>query len=680
MRWMNMKEKKTETDLLSKTTTRAFSKAGLITIGAVVFIIVLGSGGSYVWAKQYEDKLAPNTFIAGIDVGGMDVETARQHVQTVADRIVSDGVPISFEGTVKTLPLTAIVSDNVIDRVYIDVEGAIERAAQASHVEHPISDIIHLIKNLVNRIEIYPEVELVEKDKIESTVRELFPNVETLSINAGFKIDEEILITDAVNGNEFDFETFHQDLLTSLISLKEDPDPINLRLVNVQAPVQNTDAEQLRNQAQSALDEAPYTLTYNAPGRQYQWTITKDLLVPALAVSPTDDGQFMLTLEGEAFDAFLEEIAKDVEVKPRNAKFEIKDGKVTEFVGSRPGVELNKEGTIRAIEELLNSEAESVEIVTNESAPEIATGDVNDLGISELLGVGISDYSNSPPNRIANIRNAVKLLNGILIAPGETFSLVEALQPFTYDNGFLPELVIKGDKIEPEMGGGACQIGTTTFRATMNAGLPIVERRNHSLVVDHYNDPTNGNPGTDATIYEVNGKGAPDYKFLNDTGNYILFQAEMLEDIEELRFSFWGTSDGRKGSYTPPVVTRWIGPGPQQEIETTDLEPGQRKCQNAFTGADAHFTYTVEKPDGTVEEQIFESHYRALPSICLVGVDENAEDTEETGKEGGKEGIGDDLDSTTNNESSLENNPADDISESESDTMAQENESQNASS
>ena len=92
---------------------------------------------------------------------------------------------------------------------------------------------------------------------------------------------------------------------------------------------------------------------------------------------------------------------------------------------------------------------------------------------------------------------------------------INRFEPFTIEAGYLPELVIKGDEIKPEIAGGLCQVGTTMFRAAMNSGLKITERQNHSLVVSYYNDLSNGNPGTDATIYDPH----PDFRFLNDTGN-----------------------------------------------------------------------------------------------------------------------------------------------------------------
>jgi vancomycin resistance protein YoaR len=110
-----------------------------------------------------------------------------------------------------------------------------------------------------------------------------------------------------------------------------------------------------------------------------------------------------------------------------------------------------------------------------------------------------------------------------IIKPGEEFSANHYAGPFTAENGYLPEAVIKGNEIKNEIGGGMCQIGTTLFRMAMNTGLQITQRRNHSLVVSYYADPVNGNPGTDATLYEP----LLDLKFLNDTGNYLLLQTDI---------------------------------------------------------------------------------------------------------------------------------------------------------
>ena len=162
-----------------------------------------------------------------------------------------------------------------------------------------------------------------------------------------------------------------------------------------------------------------------------------------------------------------------------------------EFQGSRPGVTLDVEKTYEDINNAILQRTwhdegltNSITVTVAQVEPEIKTGEVNDLGVEEVLGTGFSGFRGSPPNRISNIRHAVRdKLEGLLIKPGDEFSLVKTLGPFTYEDGYLAELVIEGDRVIPGIGGGLCQVGTTIFRTAMNSGLPITQRVNHGLWV-----------------------------------------------------------------------------------------------------------------------------------------------------------------------------------------------------
>jgi hypothetical protein len=107
----------------------------------------------------------------------------------------------------------------------------------------------------------------------------------------------------------------------------------------------------------------------------------------------------------------------------------------------------------------------------------------------------------------------------------------------------------------------------------------------------------------------------------------LLLQTEIDNSKKNLIFTLWGTSNGTKGSYSHPVVSRWIPYGDAVEKETTDLEPGKKNCQAAHRGAEASFTYTRTFADGTEQKQVFSSYYRPLPQICLVGVAAKTETT-----------------------------------------------------
>ena len=113
----------------------------------------------------------------------------------------------------------------------------------------------------------------------------------------------------------------------------------------------------------------------------------------------------------------------------------------------------------------------------------------------------------------------------------------------------------------------------------MNSGMKITNRRNHSLVVFHYNDPVNGNPGTDATVYDP----APDFKFLNDSNNYVLIQTYMDKVKKDLIFTLWGAKDGRQASYSHPIVSKWYSSGEPKDIETDKLEPGKKNAKTLLS-------------------------------------------------------------------------------------------------
>lgn len=415
----------------------------------------------------------------------------------------------------------------------------------------------------------------------------------------------------------------------------------NLQVATVTLTPSTVNPEIVVRDVESVIDQLPrifahdaVRLTHTDPHTKKvsEWKITSGNVAAWLEVQEDEDGKLGFGLNYASTTEFLEEeVAPAITIEAQNARFSLTtEKKVMEFQESRPGVGLDIENSYVELNDAIwvrNWEATNspvvVPLVVENVEPEITTSEVNNLGITEVLGVGYSTFTGSPGNRIKNIRHAVyDKLNGLLVKPGEEFSMLAALKPFTIAGGYLPELVIKGDRIKPEIGGGLCQIGSTMFRAAMNSGLPITARQNHSLVVHYYNDPRNGNPGTDATIYDP----APDFRFLNDTGNYILIATSMNETNGDIFFTLWGTSDGRKGYYTEPKVLSWTPSGPTKMIETTELPVGKTECQLKHDGAVATFNYIRELPDGEKIVREFKSHYRALPRICLIGVEAKPEE------------------------------------------------------
>jgi len=356
------------------------------------------------------------------------------------------------------------------------------------------------------------------------------------------------------------------------------------------------------------------------------WTLKPEDYSAWLEVVKDENNDLIFGLNQEKAIKYLEDLRMYVDQPAESGRFVMENDKVKEFKGSQTGITLDVLKTYEELNRAFKARnyepgdtIKTVALVTEIVEPEVKLGDANDLGITDIIGVGYSTFRDSHNNRIKNIAHAVQRLNGVLIKPDEEFSANHYAGPYTAENGYLPEAVIKGNEIKDEIGGGMCQIGTTLFRMAMNSGMDITQRRNHSLVVSYYADPVNGNPGTDATLYEP----ILDLKFKNDTGNYLLLQTDIDYKKQQLTFTLWGKPDGRTGSYTHPLVSKWIPAGAPQVIKSEKLAPGKKDCQAAFRGAVASFTYTRITPTGEKIERVFDSYYRPLPQICLVGVDPN---------------------------------------------------------
>ncbi|OGI25193.1 MAG: hypothetical protein A3J76_03300 [Candidatus Moranbacteria bacterium RBG_13_45_13] len=253
-----------------------------------------------------------------------------------------------------------------------------------------------------------------------------------------------------------------------------------------------------------------------------------------------------LSIDDESLNQYLENAKNETRVNPENAKLSFEEGLVSAFSVSKNGYEINTEKSLEKIRETLkgNSYAKDIEIETSTLKPEISSADVEQYGIKELIGSGVSNFRGSPKNRIHNIGVGAKRFSGVLIKPGEEFSFIKTLGPVDKSTGYLPELVIKVDKTIPEYGGGMCQVSTTCFRAALNSGLKITARTNHAYPVQYY-----APQGTDATVYIP----SPDLKFMNDTPGYILIQTHI--EGTQLTFDFYGTSDGRETKLVGPTVT-----------------------------------------------------------------------------------------------------------------------------
>lgn len=320
-------------------------------------------------------------------------------------------------------------------------------------------------------------------------------------------------------------------------------------------------------------------------------------------------------------DETMGNLAARIDIPVQNALFQFSGGRVSAFSPSRPGRRVNLlatkerfEATLITIPDITDSVI-PIEVVVETIEPSITTDQVNSFGIKELLSKGYSEFAGSIPGRIHNIVLAASRLNGLLIKPGEVFSFNDAVGDISAATGYQSAYIIKDGKTILGDGGGVCQVSTTLFRAALNAGLPIIERRAHAYRV-HYYEEAGFKPGIDATVFAP----SVDLKIKNDTPAYILIQAKSDTKNQSLTFELYGTSDGRRAEIINHQVWGVSPPPPPLYQDDPTLPPGAVK-QVDFTawGAKTSFRYKVSRNGEILQDTTFYSNFQPWQAVFLRG-------------------------------------------------------------
>ena len=133
-------------------------------------------------------------------------------------------------------------------------------------------------------------------------------------------------------------------------------------------------------------------------------------------------------------------------------------------------------------------------------------------------------------NRVNNMALAVSRINGVVLEPGEEFSMNKTILDRTKENGYYLAPAIRNGAYEKEYGGGVCQVSSTLFNAVMMADLTITERHHHSWPM-HY-VPI----GRDATI----ATGYKDFKFVNSTEGELVIFAHLDKKAKTITVRLYG--------------------------------------------------------------------------------------------------------------------------------------------
>jgi vancomycin resistance protein YoaR len=372
-------------------------------------------------------------------------------------------------------------------------------------------------------------------------------------------------------------------------------------------------------QAEVARRMLSESLTLSIPDTQSgdpgPWVFEPQTLAGMLSierVSSPDGSAYQVVLNSSVLTDYLTNLAPSLERQPVNTRFTFNDEtKQLEVIAPAViGRSLDVTASVQAINEKLTQGEHNIPLVFQTVKPAV-TDDMTaeQLGIRELVRSESTYFRGSSAARVQNITTAASRFHGVLVAPGETFSMASTMGDVSLDTGYAEALIIYGDRTIQGVGGGVCQVSTTLFRTVFFAGFPVEERHAHAYRVSYYEQKAGSGidpqlAGLDATVFVP----LVDFKFTNDTPYWLLMETYM--NGASLTWKFYSTSDGRSVEWHTSGLTNIVEPGEPVYSENPELPQGEiKQIDWAVAGADINITRTVYRDGSAILQDSFQTHY-----------------------------------------------------------------------
>lgn len=307
-------------------------------------------------------------------------------------------------------------------------------------------------------------------------------------------------------------------------------------------------------------------------------------------------------------DKKINDIDSKIYKNPKDARISF-NGENFKVTPDEPGIKINREKLEQMISEAVKPESTVDNIVVpTDTIDAKVKGDMLSK-IDTKLSSFTTAFKPSDINRTQNVRIATEQTNGVLVLPGEVFSMNKALGPRVASKGYKEAPVIINGTVEPGLAGGICQVTSTIYNAALLSNLEIVERRQHGLAVSYVG------VGRDATI----SGDVIDFKFRNTNKYPIYIHTSMGKST--LTVSFYGANEhpGLKIQITSEVIERIV---PDIEyIYDPNLESGKKITEEKpITGIKSK-TYKKVYQDGKLisTELISSDFYKPAKGKIRVG-------------------------------------------------------------
>lgn len=223
------------------------------------------------------------------------------------------------------------------------------------------------------------------------------------------------------------------------------------------------------------------------------------------------------TLDNEKLTRVLQSVSRKNNIAVQNAKINV-SGRELKIIPDRDGLEVNLSLTEKKLREAISKlDHRPLRLEVSRIKPDITTEDLK--LIADSVGLGITNVSRTDRDKYMAVKTSAKMLDGLLISPGEEFSFNSTLGTSVKDRKYLdPQVTQQDGRLTLVSDNALSQVASTLYQAVLYSDLTITERWRHSEM------PGYVSPGQDAAV----AIDKLDFKFKNNGSNpvYILVEVK----------------------------------------------------------------------------------------------------------------------------------------------------------
>ena len=523
--------------------------AAVIAVG-VIFAVLFGLYGITRWVSSGE--VMGRVQIAEQELGG---KTRNEALNTVSSiEIARLGRLASFDVDGQTVQLEPGATG-----LQVDEEAIVDEAMSIGRTGNFADQFLFWLTNIFSS----HEVEL-EGTVDAQAMDEIFAGWET-EVIAKPIIGGSVVLDDEgepapiypQTGVGIDQPAARTIVLESLLASEGAKETIPTNIVEPELTA--ADVDQAVDEARQLLD-GPITMVYSGDATVVTVAMLKDAFVSETVTN--SQAKIVNSFDPEVIDGYLGDVRDEFEAEPVDAEFVIEGDSVRVQPGAK-GTRIDETETARRLFQAGLTDARTGTLpIVEASDPDITTEYLESLNVKHLVSQ-FTTYHDCCEARVTNIQLMADAIDGVLVVPGQTFSINGHVGERTEAKGYLPAGSIVAGEITDTIGGGVSQFATTFYNAVFWGGYQDITHQPHSYYFSRYPE------GIEATLFWR----SIDLAFRNNREHAVLIDTQYTGNSITVRF--FGFNHGRtlvgeqRGGRTNIEVVSSGGPEALHVVGTT---------------------------------------------------------------------------------------------------------------